>query len=96
MSHQDKPRALGVSGTILGLVALVVAVLHFYLGPIAEPVPVESFIAEKTMSIKNALNAKIKGEEYVAPKHMATFDPDLIVNNTSKLTPLAIKSPLQN
>ena len=88
MEDAKKPRAFGVMGTVLGLIALIVTVLHFYLGPIAEPEPVESFIAEKTVTIKNAISAKLKGEEYTAPAPAADIDPDVIVDRGAMITAL--------
>ncbi len=46
MNSDKKERKLGMYGTIIGLIALGVAILHFTLGPIEEPKPVESFVAD--------------------------------------------------
>ncbi|MCP3870637.1 MAG: hypothetical protein GY703_21610 [Gammaproteobacteria bacterium] len=79
MESSTKPGTFGVSGSVIGLLALIVAVLHFYLGPIADPERVEIFIAEKTVNIKNAISAKLKGEEYAVPERPTAIDPDLLV-----------------
>ena len=76
MTHQSKPRFFGVLGSVIGLLALVTTVAHFYFGPIAEPEPVESVIAETAVNIKKAMAAKMKGEEYVPPERTKSFNPD--------------------
>ncbi|MCF7992667.1 MAG: hypothetical protein K9M02_19665 [Thiohalocapsa sp.] len=76
MHTPKRPPALGLFGTVLGLLSLLVAIAHFYFGPIEEPEPVENFIAEKTVSIKNAISAKLKGEEYLPPQRETEQDVD--------------------
>jgi hypothetical protein len=92
MEAPRKPRALGVFGSITGLLALIVTVLHFYLGPIAEPEPIENFIADKTVSIKNAITGKLKGEKYIALERAKPFNPDLLVVRGTIITALAALS----
>lgn len=79
MESNKRKRTFGVLGSVIGLVALVATVLHFFFGPIAEPKPVESFVAETAVNIKDAIKAKIKGEKYQPPTAETSIDADLIV-----------------
>ncbi len=67
MKSERKRKTLGTWGTILGLIAFGVGLIHFTFGPVKEPEPVESFVAETTVKLKDAISAKIKGEEYSPP-----------------------------
>ncbi len=53
-------------GTIIGLIAIGIAVFHFFLGPIEKTPTIEEYVAEKAVSIKSAISSKLKGEEIVA------------------------------
>ncbi|MEJ2610776.1 MAG: hypothetical protein P8179_12005, partial [Candidatus Thiodiazotropha sp.] len=79
MKSERKGKTLGTIGTIIGLIALGVGLIHFTFGPINEPQPVESFVADTTIKLKNAIAAKIKGEEYTPPKVEKTLDVDEII-----------------
>ncbi|PUB82725.1 MAG: hypothetical protein DBP02_13745 [gamma proteobacterium symbiont of Ctena orbiculata] len=79
MKSERKGKTLGTLGTILGLIALGVGLLHFTLGPIEEPVPVESFVAETTVKIKDAISAKLMGEEYKPTTVEKSLDIDEVL-----------------
>jgi len=79
MEKPQKPRKFGIAGTFIGLVALGIAVLHFFAGPIETPPPIEETVAQLTVNIKDAMSAKFKGEEYVAPAKESGIGPDKIV-----------------
>lgn len=87
-----RPRVLGVLGAVIGLMAMVVTVLHFYLGPIKEPPTVESFVAEKAVGIKQAIEARIKGETHRPQVDTQAFDPDLMLQRGSMIAALAAVS----
>lgn len=67
-------------GSIIGLVALGIAVFHFFLGPIEKQPSIEEYVANKTVSIKNVISAKMKGEEITTPNKEKTIDADDIVD----------------
>jgi hypothetical protein len=67
MKSERKGKTLGIWGTILGLIAFGVGLIHFTFGPVKEPEPIESFVAETTVKLKDAISATIKGEEYSPP-----------------------------
>lgn len=79
MNSKRKGKTLGVLGTVIGLIALGVGLLHMSLGPIEEPAPVESYVADVTVKIKDAISAKLKGEEYKAPITEKTIDRDQLL-----------------
>ena len=79
MNTDIKHRKLGLIGTILGLIALGIAFFQFFLGPIEKPPEIEEVIAEKTIKIKEAISAKIKGQEYKSTNEEVRFGPDKIV-----------------
>ena len=69
---------LGVVGTIVGLVALGVAIFHFFLGPIEPPPPLGEVLAEVASDLKDALAAKLQGGD---PQPQPTdFGPDRLVD----------------
>ncbi len=72
----QKSRKLGLVGTGLGLLALGIAVFHFFFGPIEPPPPIESVVAETTVKLKEALTVKLRGGEYKAPPSERAFGPD--------------------
>ena len=78
-AKERKGRVLGTWGTIIGLIALGIGLFHFTFGPIKDPQPVESFVAETTVKIKDALKAKIKGEEYSPPVVEQSTDIDEVL-----------------
>jgi hypothetical protein len=79
VKSEKKGKTLGTLGTILGLIALGSWLLHFTFGPIKEPEPIESFVADTTVKLKNAISAKLKGEEYSAPTIEKSLDYDEVV-----------------
>jgi peptidoglycan/LPS O-acetylase OafA/YrhL len=82
---------IGFIGIAVGAVALLTALVHFWMGPISPQPSVETTVAEKAVAIKNATIAALKGEkaeEKVAPR---SIDPDQAVRNaTSVLGGLAL------
>lgn len=79
MKSERKGKTLGTWGTILGLIAFGVGLIHFTFGPIKEPEPIESFVAETTVKLKDAISAKIKGEAYSPPAVQDSLDIDEIL-----------------
>ena len=67
----------GLPGVAIGIIALGMALFHFWLGPISPPPPMEVTIADHAVKIKKAVEAKIKGEKYKAPPTPSNrFDGD--------------------
>lgn len=81
MQTISKPRRLGLIGTIIGLLALGIAMFHFFFGPIEQPPALETVVAETTLNLKNALTATLEGKEYVAPSRQTQRGMDKLVDN---------------
>ena len=79
MNNQAKSSKLGLIGTVIGLVALGIAVFHFFFGPIESPPPIENVVAETTAKLKEAITTKLQGGEYEAPGQEKKLGPDKIV-----------------
>jgi hypothetical protein len=66
-------------GAIIGLIALGIAVFHFFLGPIEKTPTIEEYVAEKAISIKSVISSKLKGEELINTPQDKSLGPDEIV-----------------
>ena len=72
---------LGYSALLSGTVALVAAVLHFWIGPLSEPPPVEESVAEIAVSIRDAVVSELRGEDYESSRSSARqWDADRVVD----------------
>ncbi|WP_296526259.1 hypothetical protein [Rhodoplanes sp.] len=68
-STADKPRRLGLIGSIVGLLALVAAVLPHWVVPVMfPPPPTDQIIVDTGRRVKERLAAHVKGIEYQAPR----------------------------
>lgn len=71
---------LGLIGITIGTIALLLALIHFWAGPFSPQPTLETTIAEKTASIRQAAIDAIKGKEveksYIKPK----WNTDKIIN----------------
>ena len=56
----------GFLSVVLGFLAFVAVIGHFYAGPLDPPPPIEVSIAEKAASIRDATVAALRGEDYEA------------------------------
>lgn len=68
---EESKSTIGFIGIAVGAVALLTAIVHFWMGPISPQPSVEKTVAEKAVAIKNATIAALKGEkneEKVAPR----------------------------
>lgn len=80
MEDRKRPRKLALTGVLLGLLAFAGAVFHFFGGPIEEPPTIEAYVADKATSMKEALAAKARGEEYEPPAAADGYDADDIAD----------------
>lgn len=68
---EENRSTIGFIGIAVGAVALLMAIIHFWMGPISPQPSVERTVAEKAVAIKNATIAALKGqkiEEKPAPR----------------------------
>ena len=81
---ESKKNTCSVIGMVIGMVALGVAVFHFFLGPIEEPPPLEEYVADKAAAIKDNLMSRMKGEELKEVQvEKSSLSPDEIVTGSS-------------
>ncbi len=55
---------IGYVGLAFGAVALLLALIHFWVGPFSPQPTMETVIADKAVSIRDATLQALKGEEY--------------------------------
>lgn len=70
---EESGSTIGFIGIAVGAVALLMAIIHFWMGPISPQPSMEKTVAEKAVAIKNATIAALKGEkieEKVAPRNI--------------------------
>ncbi len=79
MISKRKGRSLGMWGTIVGLIAFGVGIFHFTFGPLEEPEPIESFVADTTVKLKEAIKAKMQGKDYSPSSIQQSLDIDEII-----------------
>lgn len=60
---QGNRSTIGFIGIAVGATALLVAIVHFWMGPLSPQPSLERTVAEKAVAIKNATIAALKGEE---------------------------------
>jgi hypothetical protein len=69
-----RSRRLGLIGSVVGLVALAVAILpHWVLPVIDPPPPIDKVIVDVGHRVKDRLVARVKGIDYVAPAHETSW-----------------------
>ncbi len=69
----------GFIGIAIGGIALLLALVHFWAGPFSPQPTLETTVAEKAASIKNATIKALKGEEY-RETYKSSWDADKIIN----------------
>ncbi len=71
---------MSIAGILLGLLGILIGSAHFFLGPI-EPAPtIESFVEEKTKSIRDAITSGLKGGSKYADDVQPRFSRDQMVD----------------
>jgi hypothetical protein len=75
-SMTESRSTIGFIGIGVGAIALLVAIVHFWAGPISPQPSVEKTVAEKAVAIKNATIAALKGEEVEETAPVRTIDID--------------------
>jgi peptidoglycan/LPS O-acetylase OafA/YrhL len=81
----------GFVGIAVGSIALMMAIVHFWMGPLSPQPSVERTVAERAVAIKNATIAALKGESIKKEAPPKNFDLDQGVRiATSVLGGLAV------
>jgi hypothetical protein len=88
---EESRSTVGFIGITVGAVALLMAIIHFWMGPISPQPSVEKTVAEKAVAIKNATIAALKGQKIKERAVSRTIDLDQGVRiATSVLGGLAV------
>jgi hypothetical protein len=75
----DTTSKLGMIGIICGGVALLLALVHFYAGPLSPQPALETSIAEKAVEIRDATVAALRGEDIEKKTFTSEMNLDQIV-----------------
>ena len=70
---EEKRSTTGFVGIAVGSIALMMAIVHFWMGPFSPQPSVERTVAERAVAIKHATIAALKGEstkEKAPPKNI--------------------------
>ncbi len=76
----EEKSKIGIIGVIIGSIALLLALFHFYAGPFAPQPKLEQTIAEKAVAIRDATVAALKGKEVKEEKWSSKWDADKIID----------------
>jgi len=76
----EEKSKVGIIGVIIGSVALLLALFHFYAGPFSPQPKLEHTIAEKAVAIRDATVAALKGKEVKKETWTSKWNTDKIVN----------------
>ncbi|MEL7538428.1 MAG: hypothetical protein AAFZ58_10395 [Pseudomonadota bacterium] len=61
-----KTSTYGMLAVVLGFLSFAAVIGHFFVGPLDPPPPLETSLADKAASIRDATVAALKGEDYEA------------------------------
>lgn len=73
-----KSSKFGMLGIVVGSMALLLALVHFWAGPFSPQPTIETVVAEKAVSIRNAALDALKGKEPAGETYSAQWDADRI------------------
>ena len=82
---EQKQSKFGVFGIVLGAVALLLALLHFWAGPFSPQPTLETVVAEKAASIRSAALEALKGKEPVKETFSAKWNLDKVTEVVTAL-----------
>ena len=76
----NKKSIYGIIGIVVGSIALLLSLIHFWAGPFAPKPTIESVVAEKAASIRKAAIDAIKGKEPEKRTFVSKWDADKITD----------------
>ena len=82
---EQKQSKFAVFGIVLGAVALLLALLHFWAGPFSPQPTLETVVAEKAASIRSAALDALNGKEPVKETFTAKWNLDKVMEVATAL-----------
>jgi hypothetical protein len=76
---EKKPK-VGTIGIVIGSVALLLALFHFYAGPLSPQPKLEHTIAAKAVALRDATIAALKGNEIKKKFWPSKWDVDKLID----------------
>jgi hypothetical protein len=76
---QSTRSTFGVVAIVIGVIAFGLALTQFWAGPFTPQPTIEEVVADKAVKIRDAVVAKLKGEEQASSVHARSFDIDRVV-----------------
>ena len=67
-------------GILFGSIALLLSLVHFWAGPFTPQPTIETVVAEKAVSIRNATLSALKGEKPVQQYQTSKWDTDRVAD----------------
>lgn len=80
LKMEDSKHTLGKIGIVVGGVALLIALFHFWAGPFSPQPTIDSYVAEKAASIRQKTIDALAGKEVRAESFSVNYDADKIVD----------------
>lgn len=80
-----KNQRLATIGMVLGGIALLIAVVHFWAGPFNPSPPIEQVVADKVVAIRDLTLAKLQGKKLPPMDAASKWDADRITLVTSSV-----------
>jgi hypothetical protein len=75
-----RKNTIGIIGVIFGMLALGMALLHFWAGPFDRYPALEEIVADKALSIKERVISKLKGDKTVVMAPKREYSKDNLVD----------------
>jgi len=73
---KDNKSLFGIIGIVIGSIALLLSLIHFWAGPFSPKPTIESVVAEKTASIRKAAIDALKGKKPEKKTFVSKWDAD--------------------
>ncbi len=79
-SNIKRKSTIGIVGVIFGILSLGLAIFHFEAGPLDRQPALEEVVADKALSIKERIKAKLKGDKHVVMQPERKYSIDDLVD----------------
>ena len=75
--------SFGLVGVVAGVIALGLALVHFWAGPFSPKPSIEEVVAEKAVKIRDSVVARLKGLQKPASVQPQGFDTDHVITTST-------------